>query len=147
MQIIKNREIIEDSYSYRADDENLTCGNITVSVARWHAEKMQLLNHDGNVGLRLNVGDDIATLANDLNIIPMIELNFAVFTDGRLFSRAKLLRERLAYQGEIRAVGNFMIDQIFYLSQVGVNAFQVNNLEQLPLALATLDDFSVSYQA
>ena len=146
MQIIKDKQIVENTYRYLADDENLSNGNITVSLARWQQEKAQLLSHDGQVGLRLTIEDDVALIADDLNKIALLELNFPAFTDGRLFSRAKLLRIRFGYQGEIRAVGNFMLDQVFYLSKIGVNAFHLNNEEQLPVALATLDDFSISYQ-
>jgi uncharacterized protein (DUF934 family) len=146
MQIIKDKQIVENTYRYLADDESLSNGNITVSLARWLQEKAQLLSHDGQVGLRLTIEDDVALIAEDLNKIALIELNFPAFTDGRLFSRAKLLRIRFGYQGEIRAVGNFMLDQVFYLSKIGVNAFHLNNEEQLPVALATLDDFSISYQ-
>lgn len=147
MQIIKDRQIVEDNYRYIEDEENLTSGNITVSFARWQQQKSQLLNHNGKVGLRLNIEDDVTLIEDDLKNIPLIELNFPAFTDGRLFSRAKLLRIRFGYQGEIRAVGQFMVDQVFYLSKLGVNAFQLNNTEQLPVALAALDDFSVSYQS
>jgi uncharacterized protein (DUF934 family) len=146
MQIIKDKQIVEDNYRYVADNEDLPSGNITVSLARWQQGRESLLEHDGKVGLRLNFDDDFNLIANELNNIPLIELNFSFFGDGRLFSRAKLLRTRFGYQGEIRAVGNFMLDQIFYLSRVGFNAFQINNTEQLPVALKTLDDFSVSYQ-
>lgn len=146
MQIIKDKQIVENTYRYLADDESLSNGNITVSLARWLQEKAQLLSHDGQVGLRLTIEDDVTLIADDLNKIALIELNFPAFTDGRLFSRAKLLRIRFGYQGEIRAVGNFMLDQVFYLSKIGVNAFHLNNEEQLPVALATLDDFSISYQ-
>lgn len=146
MQIIKDKQIVEDHYRYIADGESLESGNITVSLARWQQEKTQLLNHDGKVGLRLNFDDDIAIITHDLHNIPLLELNFSFFGDGRLFSRAKLLRSRFGYQGEIRAVGQFMVDQVCYLSKVGVNAFQLDNPAQLPVALATMDDFSVSYQ-
>ena len=133
MQIIKDKQIVENTYRYLADDENLSNGNITVSLARWQQEKAQLLSHDGQVGLRLTIEDDVALIADDLNKIALLELNFPAFTDGRLFSRAKLLRIRFGYQGEIRAVGNFMLDQVFYLSKIGVNAFHLNNEEQLPV--------------
>jgi uncharacterized protein (DUF934 family) len=145
MQLIKNREIIEDSYRYIADEQDLGEGNITVSLARWLENKAQLIPR-GNVGVRLEFDDVLENLQADLNSIPLIELNFTFFGDGRLFSKAKLLRERFGYQGEIRAVGAFMVDQIFYLAKVGVNAFQLEKTEQLPVALASFDDFSVSYQ-
>lgn len=147
MQILKDREIIEDSFRYIADEEIAEGDNISVSLARWRQEKTQLQQHDGKVGVRLGSTDSVESIAGDLESISLVELNFPAFTDGRLFSTAKLLRIRFGYQGEIRAVGNFMLDQVFYLSKIGVNAFQLNNTEQLPVALAALDDFSVSYQA
>jgi uncharacterized protein (DUF934 family) len=146
MQLIKDRQIVEDSYQYIADAESLMDGNITVSLTRWQNDKAQLRNHAGKVGLRLNFDDAFETIGDDLNSLPLIELNFSFFGDGRLFSRAKLLRIRFGYQGEIRAVGSFMLDQIFYLSKVGVNAFQLDNSTSTEVALAALNDFSVSYQ-
>ena len=147
MQILKDREIIEDNFRYITDEEIVEGDNISMSLARWQQEKTQLQQHDGKVGVRLGSTDSAAAIADDLADISLIELNFPAFTDGRLFSTAKLLRTRYGYQGEIRAVGQFMVDQVCYLSKVGVNAFQLNNEAQLPVALATLDDFSVSYQA
>lgn len=147
MQILKDREIIEDSFRHIADEEIAEGENISVSLARWRQEKAQLQQHNGKVGVRLGSTDSAESIATDLENISLVELNFPAFTDGRLFSTAKLLRSRYNYQGEIRAVGNFMLDQVFYLSKIGVNAFHLNNSEQLPVALAALDDFSVSYQA
>ncbi len=145
MQIIKNRQIVADNYCYIADDESVTGENITVSLARWRQEKELLKQQVVNLGVRLNAVDEIDALGHALNDLPLIELNFGFFGDGRLFSRAKLLR-RAGYQGELRAVGQFMLDQVCYLSKVGVNAFCLDNPQQLNTALATLDDFSVSYQ-
>jgi uncharacterized protein (DUF934 family) len=147
MQILKDREIIEDNFRYIADEEIIEGDNISLSLARWQQEKSQLQQHDGKIGVRLSSTDNVSAIADDLADISLIELNFPAFTDGRLFSTAKRLRTRYGYQGEIRAVGQFMVDQVFYLSKVGVNAFQLNNSAELPLALAVLDDFSVSYQA
>ena len=147
MQILKDREIIEDNFRYIADEEVIEGDNISLSLARWQQEKTQLQQHDGKLGIRLNSTDTAEAIVNDLADISLIELNFPAFTDGRLFSTAKLLRTRYGYQGEIRAVGQFMVDQVCYLAKVGVNAFQLSNETQLPLALTLLDDFSVSYQA
>ena len=147
MQILKDREIIEDNFRHITDEEIIEGDNISISLARWQQEKDQLQQHDGKLGVRLGSTDSIEAIAGDLSDISLIELNFPAFTDGRLFSTAKLLRQRYGYQGEIRAVGHFMVDQIFYLSKIGVNAFQLSNEAQLPLALTLLDDFSVSYQS
>jgi uncharacterized protein (DUF934 family) len=146
MQIIKNRQIVADNYRYVADEESVTGENVTVSLARWQQEKEILKQQVANLGIRLNALDDFDALGQELTNLPLIELNFGFFGDGRLFSRAKLLR-RAGFQGELRAVGQFMLDQVGYLSKVGINAFSLDNPMQLPVALAALDDFSVSYQA
>jgi uncharacterized protein (DUF934 family) len=76
----------------------------------------------------------------------LIELYFPELADGRLFSNAWLLRNRYHYSGELRAVGHFLPDQVFYLSCVGVNSFYPENSEDLGATLACLHDFSVNYQ-
>ncbi|MGR9116624.1 MAG: DUF934 domain-containing protein [Gammaproteobacteria bacterium] len=146
MQIIKDKKIIEDHWQHAPDDADLPQGDITVSTTRWHKEKQQLLNRPGKIGLRLDSREAIEDIAEDLNRIDLIELNFSAFTDGRSFTQAWLLRNRFNYSGEIRAVGNFMIDQVFYLHRTGVNAFALAQSDKLPVALSTLNDFSVAYQ-
>jgi len=146
MQIIKNKQIIDDTWSYIAEDAELKAGNISVSLARWKQDKQQLLTHDGKLGVRIGPADSVDDIVPDLKDIQLIELDFADFADGRLFSHAWLLRGRYNYQGEIRATGHYMPDQVFYLSRVGVNAFNLENAEDLPVVLSYLNDFTVKYQ-
>ena len=115
-------------------------------MARWKQEKQQLLTHDGKLGVRIGPADSVDDIVPDLKDIQLIELDFADFADGRLFSHAWLLRGRYNYQGEIRATGHYMPDQVFYLSRVGVNAFNLENAEDLPVVLSYLNDFTVKYQ-
>lgn len=146
MKIIKDKQIIEDSWRHIADDEEITNGDITVSLGRWNKEKSALANHQGNIGIRIAPADDAAEIADDLKSINLVAVELPAFTDGRAFSHARLLRSRYGYQGEIRAIGNYMADQAFYLQRVGVNAFEFNNAEELSTALSTLNDFTVKYQ-
>jgi uncharacterized protein (DUF934 family) len=146
MPIIKDQQISENTWSFIADDTPVTDGNITVTLQRWLQDKAQLMQHTGKVGVRLAPGDLLATLADDLPSISLIELNFPAFTDGRCFSQARLLRSCYGYPGEIRAVGNYMADQVFYLHRVGVNAFEFNQIKDIELALLAINDFSVRYQ-
>jgi uncharacterized protein (DUF934 family) len=146
MQIIKDKQIVEDSWSYLADDDELKAGNISVSLARWKQDKQQLLAQDGKLGVRIEPADAVDDIAPDLKDIQLIELDFPDFADGRLFSHAWLLRGRYNYQGEIRATGHFMPDQVFYLARVGVNAFYPKKVEDLPLVLSHLHEFTVNYQ-
>ena len=147
MQIIKDNEIVEDYWIHIADDPIPPEGRITVSYARWKAEKSDLLARDGELGIRLGPEDPIEDVATDLENFQLVALEFPAFNDGRGFSQARLLRDRYHFSGEIRAMGSFMADQVFYLSRVGVNAFELPTIETLEKALATLHDFTVRYQA
>jgi uncharacterized protein (DUF934 family) len=135
MQIIKDKKIIDDTWSYIADDAELKGGDVTVSEA------------GGKLGVRIRPTDSVEEIAADLEHIQLIELDFPSFADGRLFSHAWLLRSRYSYQGEIRATGHYMPDQAYYLSRVGVNAFNPEKIEHLPVVLSHLNDFTVNYQS
>ena len=146
MKIIKDKHIVDDSWIHLSDNDALNSGDITLSLARWKMEQSNLNNHQGHVGVRITPEDTLTTLSNDLNKIDLIVLDFPAFTDGRLFSHARLLRGRYAFKGEIRAIGNYMLDQIFYLTRVGVNAFELSNEMELHTAVSTMDDFTIRYQ-
>jgi len=146
MQVIKDKQIVDDSWSYVADDTELKDGDISVSLARWKKDKQLLLKSNGKIGVRIGPADSVEDIAADLKDIQLVELDFPAFADGRIFSHAWLLRGRYNYQGEIRATGHFMRDQVYYLSRVGVNAFSPEKTEDLPVALSNLNDFSVNYQ-
>lgn len=143
MQIIKNQQLIDNHWTYLADDAPIAAGNISVSLNRWKQEKAPLVAREGNLGVRISPADDVTELVADLPQFALVELDFSDFADGRSFSQAYLLRNRYGYQGEIRAVGSYLADQAFYLSRVGVNAFSPENLQQTH---ATLNDFTVFYQ-
>lgn len=149
MKIIKDKQLVDDQWTFIADNQDFATAqdNISVSLERWKQEKEQLLTRPtGQLGIRLHANDDVNDVAADLDSIDLIELDFPVFTDGRGFSQARMLRGQYHYEGEIRAVGNFMAEQVFYLSRVGVNAFSISSEEELKIALLTLNDFSVRYQ-
>lgn len=147
MPIIKDQQITENTWTFVADETPLIYGDITVSLSRWNDDQQQLLKHSGKLGLRLTTSDDISTLTQkDLSKFSLIELTFEAFTDGRSFSQARLLRSQYGYQGEIRAVGNFMADQVFYLHRVGVTSFEITDKKQIEVALAAFRDFSFQYQ-
>jgi len=85
-----------------------------------------------------------------IDIVPrasVIAIEFPRFTDGRGYSIARVLRGRLGYLGELRAVGDIMRDQLFYLMRVGFDAFELRDDQDANAAIAALRDFSVRYQA
>ncbi|MDN3555082.1 DUF934 domain-containing protein [Halomonas maura] len=87
-----------------------------------------------------------AALAEELEAAPLVAIDFPRFTDGRGYSIARLLRERHGYTGQIRAVGDVLIDQLFYMSRCGFDAFSLREDQEVEVALKALDTFSLSYQ-
>ncbi|MBB3189107.1 DUF934 domain-containing protein [Halomonas cerina] len=87
-----------------------------------------------------------AELAEELRDAPLVAIDFPKFTDGRGYSIARLLRERYGYTGQIRAVGDVLIDQLFYMSRCGFDAFLLREDQVVEDALKALDTFSLSYQ-
>jgi len=97
--------------------------------------------------LRLEPADDPATIAERLDRVARVEVNFPKFGDGRGFSIARLLRERYGYKGELRAVGHVGRDHLFYLESCGFDAYELKDGEDPVEALCGFEDFSDSYQA
>jgi len=85
-------------------------------------------------------------MAESLMAAPLIGIDFPAFTDGRGYSLARLLRERYGYGGQIRALGDVLIDQLFFMSRCGIDAFSLRDDQVVEDALHALTTFSRSYQ-
>jgi uncharacterized protein (DUF934 family) len=79
--------------------------------------------------------------------LSLIAIEFPVFRDGRGYSLAALLRQRLGFRGELRAVGDVLVDQLFYLKRVGFDAFALRADQEPDTAVAALSTFSEVYQS
>ena len=95
--------------------------------------------------MRLEPADDPHELEEHLSRLALIEISFPKYTDGRGYSQAQLLRRRLGYEGELRAVGHVLRDQILYMNRSGFDAFETDRAE-LPSVLEALKEFSAVYQ-
>ncbi|NVP55922.1 DUF934 domain-containing protein [Mycoplana rhizolycopersici] len=82
-------------------------------------------------GVLVNPADDVRRLADHLDRIALVAVAFPAFNDGRAFSHASLLRSRLGFKGEVRAVGDVLIDQIPLMLRCGIDSFAVSNATAL----------------
>ncbi len=146
-KIIKDRQIVEDHWQRVGAEGAIPAGDVIVPWARWKAEQETFASHDGKVAIWLTGKDNPRTLREDLGHFEMIAVDFPNFNDGRGYSIARILRDELGYKGELRALGDVLRDQIFYLARCGFNAFEVRKDKDLEEALAGLHDFHVVYQA
>lgn len=149
-RLIKDRAIVEDRWALLREAVSLADVPFgvpaIVPLALWRAEREALLGR-GEVGVWLGPSDDPDALAGDVRTLPLIAIDFPKFTDGRGYSTARALRRKHAFGGELRAIGDVLRDQLYYLHQCGFNAFAVRADRSLENALEALGDFDDGYQA
>ena len=147
-KLIKDGQIVEDNWLLvRETTSDLPHGNIIIALPLWITHKETLTQRKGEIGLLLASNEEAESVENDVNFFNVIALDFPMFADGRSYTNARILRERYNYQGEIRAVGDVLQDQLFYMKRCGFNAFSLREDKDIEAALSSLNDFSESYQA
>ncbi len=146
--IISDGTLIQDRWHLVTDAEQpLPEGDIIVPVALWLAQKDALLARSGELGVWLDSDQGPEEISADLTHFSIVAINFPVFGDGRGYSYARLLRERYDYRHDIRAIGDVMQDQLFYMQRCGFSSFALKEGKDVAAALASLEPFKHSYQA
>ncbi len=96
-------------------------------------------------GVLLGPDDDVETLDLPFADVALIAIDFPSFRDGRGYSQAYLLRQRLGWRGELRAVGDVLRDQLSHMRQCGFDSFAVRADKSVEDALKGLAGMSVVY--
>ena len=146
MPLIRHGKIAEEDWAFADDDAALPDGNVSVTLARFKAERDALLSRNTPLGVRLSPEDDPYDLADDLERLALIEVSFPKYADGRGYSQAQLLRRRLAYTGELRAVGDVLRDQALLMIRSGFDALMLTNTDLTGFD-AALAEFRNVYQS
>jgi uncharacterized protein (DUF934 family) len=97
-------------------------------------------------GVWLAPSDDPAALAPFVDVLPLIAIEFPKFGDGRGYSIATLLRTRHGYRGDLRAIGDVLVDQLFAMKRAGFSSFELRADQSHDVALRALRTFSDAYQ-
>jgi uncharacterized protein (DUF934 family) len=126
MALVKNNLVIKDKWTFVGDEEDLPKTNAIVTLKRWQEDREALLARYDNLGIVLRSDENPQAIAEDVAFFQVIALDFPVYTDGRAYSYARLLRERFGYKGELRAIGNVLRDQVFLMHRCGFDAFEIN---------------------
>jgi uncharacterized protein (DUF934 family) len=100
----------------------------------------------GALGVWLGPADDPERVAPLLARARIVGVHFPKFTDGRGYSTAVLLRTRLGWRGELRALGDVLQDQLFALRRVGFDSFALREDRDPVAALRGFSSFSGTYQ-
>jgi uncharacterized protein (DUF934 family) len=145
-RLIKDGAYAEDIYARAADDSPLPDGAVVVSLPRFQKERDAILARNTPIGIRLQAGENPELLGPDVNHFSLVILEFPKFRDGRAFSWARMLRTRLGFIGEIRAVGDFLYDQVNFQRRVGFDAWEVPDHFTLEMFQRALTEMTNVYQ-
>ncbi len=147
-QIIKDRQVVADDWTYADKEEAAGAARVVLPLADYLAVRAggEGPAPGAQLAVKLLPADDEAALKPYLADLPLIVVEFPSTVEGRGYTQARLLRERMGYQGELRAAGGVRLDQVFLLARCGFNAFDLAAGEKLEPAIAELERFSVAYQ-
>ena len=145
-KLIKSGAYAQDVFAPVADDAPLPEGAVIVSLARFQKDREALLARNTPVGIKLQASENPEVLGPDVNHFSLIALEFPKFRDGRAFSWARMLRTRLGFTGEIRAVGDFLYDQVNYQHRVGFDAWEVPDHFPIEMFNRALTEMTNVYQ-
>jgi uncharacterized protein (DUF934 family) len=148
MSLIKGGELVEDTFFDASATETIPrSGPVIVSLDQWRAQRDALLARGTPLGLRLHSDQSPEAIADDVSHFALIALEFPKFRDGRAYSYARLLRERYGFKGELRAVGDVLMEQVLFMVRTGFDAFDLQQSPDPVAAFQTaLKDFTVWYQ-
>lgn len=151
-EIIKDKAVVQDDWTVLKLAEGeapetvvVPAGKFIVPLTVWEAQRTSLLLRN-DIGVWIASHERPEVLKADVARLQVIAVDFPKFSDGRGFSIAYNLRTRLGYTGELRAIGDVLRDQMFYMQRMGFNAFATREDRNIHDALKSLFDFSEAYQ-
>ena len=127
--LFKNGAVADDTWVTVEGEQPVPEGvDVIVSLDVFKENRDALLaRNDGRVGVFLDTLEAVEDIADDLGSLALVSLNFPSFADGTSYSKARLLRDRHGFEGEVRAVGDIRIDQVAFFKRCGCDALVVSH--------------------
>lgn len=146
-------ELLDNPWQLLPKDCNLetalgeATAHVLVPLQLWLAHAPDLLASGKQVAVWLDSDEQATALAPDLSSLSLIALNFPGFMDGRSYSTAVNLRQQYHYGGELRAIGDVLRDQLFYMRRCGFTTFELQEAVKLEDARTAFTDYCDNYQS
>lgn len=147
MPLLRNNEFTEtDAWSVVSDDAVLpnNIENVLVSLTRYldlHANGSPLPG-----GVIVSPADDVHALSQHIQQLKLIAVDFPIYTDGRGYTHARLIRKRLGYNGELRALGDVRIDSVLFMMRSGIDSFHFTETPNTALIEELTMRYTKNYQ-
>jgi uncharacterized protein (DUF934 family) len=135
VKLWKDSAFVDDVWRHSETDDGE--GHVIIPLAAWLGLSADQRKAGSNrLGFLLAPGDKLDTIVADLAHLPLVALAFPAYNDGRSHSKAALLKSRYSFNGEVRAVGDVLVDQIPLLLRNGFDTLEVKN----PVAVRRLEE-------
>lgn len=147
MALLQHGALQPNNWRFVGDDAAIPAdGPVTVSLKRWQAEAETLRGRNAPIGVRLKNDEPAAALGEDVHRLSVVEVEFPKFTDGRAFSQARILRDKLGYRGELRGIGSILRDTYAHMVRCGIDSVELPEGQATDGYVAALKEFSAWYQ-
>lgn len=146
MVLVKAGKASTDSWRHIEDGDPLPGGAVTISWARWLAERDAIDRKPGELGVRIPNTVTSAEIGADAGKFGLIVVTFPNLSDGRAYSQARVLRSRSGFKGEIRATGAVTRDQLQFMQRCGIDAFEVPERALTEDWFAAFSEMDLFYQ-
>ncbi len=146
-QVVHNPWIIVERDSSLEQALALEASHLLLPAELWLAQRQSFNSAGKTVAVWLDADQHPDMIGAHLTETPLVALHFPKFADGRAYSSAAVLKQHYGYQGEIRAIGDVLRDQLFYMKRCGFTSFDLADCVKLEDALAGFHDFADSYQS
>jgi uncharacterized protein (DUF934 family) len=147
MPLVKSGRIVEDRFVRVLDDAPLPEGvPVLVPAARLIADARDLVLRRAPTGVIWPNDRRVTELAPYLDWLALVALVFPTFKDGRAYSQARVIRERHAFRGELRATGQVLRDQALFLQRAGFDTYEVTKEKDATAFAEAVQRYSVFYQ-
>jgi uncharacterized protein (DUF934 family) len=144
-RLLRDGRIVPDDWEYLGERVHAPGTALIIPFAEWQASRESRIQSAGRHGVVLAPADPVEGIAGDLPYLALVGAEFTGPGEGRGYSQARLLRDRYAFAGELRATGYVRRDQLFFMARCGFNAFELPE-EELAAGAAALATFSAAYQ-
>ena len=151
-EILKNGQVLSDNWQVLRPEAEADLATVAIPngqwlipYALWQAQQATLQSRR-DVAIWLSPNDDLVEVAKQFSQWPLLAIDFPKFTDGRGYSIAWRLRNHFKYAGELRAIGNVLVDQLFFMLRVGFDTLALDPKVTATTAERNLAPFPDTYQ-
>jgi uncharacterized protein (DUF934 family) len=122
-KLINHTGVIDNNWDLIETVEGeLPSGQVLVPAPYW-LENLEALQTRSDIGIWFAADADIAPYLALISDVAVIAINFPAFANGRGYSLARLVKERSEFKGELRAFGDVLLDQLFFMRRCGFDTY------------------------